>query len=129
MPSGGCLTDHTLEFHIKKEFIFVYSVDFQLLVSLTFNPSLCPYRSTETDPDDCTYLQFKDIRGQLLQAVVREVHLLQLSPPEDGDRIWKTLDLIGGCFALLLRVRRKKNNLCYNVKTLNKCLCTLLQWI
>lgn len=50
-----------------------------------------------------TYLQLKDVRGQLLQTVFREVHVLQVGPPEDGDGFWKTLDLIVGGFVLFLQ--------------------------
>lgn len=49
------------------------------------------------------HLQLKDVRGQLSQTVVGEVDLLQVSLPEDGDAIWKSLDFIAGRFALPLR--------------------------
>lgn len=53
------------------------------------------------------YLQLKDVRGQLSQTVLREVDLLQVSSPEYGDGVWKTLDLIGGGFALPLHGGRE----------------------
>lgn len=69
----------------------------------------CWHRCRITDPGDGSYLQFKDIWGQLLQAVVSEVHFLQLGPPEDGDSVRKTLNEIERGFALFLYRERKKN--------------------
>lgn len=53
------------------------------------------------------YLQLKDVRGQLSQTVVREVDVLQVSSPEYRDGVWKTLDFIGGGFALPLHEGRE----------------------
>lgn len=64
-----------------------------------------------SDPVNHTYLQFKDIGGKLLQTVFREVYLLQVSPPEDGDRVWKTLDLIIGSFVLFLHRHKTDSRL------------------
>lgn len=54
------------------------------------------------------YLQLKDVRGQLSQTVFREVDLLQVSSPEYWDGVWKTLDFIGGGFALPLHGGRER---------------------